>query len=75
MGLFKYKLAVEDICDYIALQRNKIIFNIPMIYRNSLETIRQYIRFNTYNLKECRLLFHALHKCGINDKHFWKSTS
>jgi len=56
------------------LQRNKIIYNIPIIYRNSLETIRQYVRYNTYNLKECRLLFHALHKCGMNESYFWKST-
>jgi hypothetical protein len=72
-GLYKYKKNVEAISDYAELQKDKIIYNIPIIYRNSLETVRQYVRHNTYNLKECRLLFRALHAAKVNEKHFWQT--
>ena len=50
-GLYKYKKNIEEFNDYFEIQRNKVIFNIPIVYRNSLETMRQYIKYNTYNLK------------------------
>lgn len=74
-GLYKYKCAVEELSDYFELQRNKVIYSIPMVYRNSLEVVRQYVRYNLYNLKECRYLFRSLHRCGINESYFWKSVS
>ena len=50
-----------------------MLFNIPVVYRNSLETVRQFIRYNTYNLKECRILLRCLHHARINDSRFWSS--
>jgi len=35
-GLYKYKKNVEDYSDFFEIQKNKIIYNIPIIYRNSL---------------------------------------
>jgi len=35
-GLYKYKKSIEEFNDYFEIQRNKIIFNIPIVYRNSL---------------------------------------
>lgn len=52
-----------------------MVYHIPIVYRNSLEVVRQYVRFNVYNLKECRLLFRSLHNNQINEKYFWKSVS
>jgi hypothetical protein len=52
-----------------------VIFNIPVVYRNSLETVRQFIRYNTYNLKECRILLRCLHQARINDRYFWNSVA
>jgi hypothetical protein len=66
---------VEEVGDYFELQRNRVIFNIPVVYRNSLEAVRQFIRFNTYNLKECRILCRCLHHARINDAHFWGSVA
>lgn len=66
---------MEEVSDYFELQRNRVIFNIPVVYRNSLETVRQFIRYNTYNLKECRILFRCLHHARINDRHFWASVA
>lgn len=66
---------MEEVSDYFELQRNRVIFNIPVVYRNSLETVRQFIRYNTYNLKESRILFRCLHHARINDRHFWASVA
>ncbi len=46
---------------------------IPIIFRNHLELIRQFIKYNIYNLKECRILFRCLYSSKINEKYFWKS--
>lgn len=46
---------------------------IPIIYRNSLEVLRQYVTHNIFNLKECRLLFESLHMANINESFFWNS--
>ena len=64
---------MEDFSDFFEIQKNKIIYNIPIIYRNSLEIIRQYVKFNIYNLKECRILLRTLYGCKINEKYFWRS--
>ena len=65
-GLYKYKKNVEQFNDYFDIQKDKVIYNIPVIYRNSLEVVRQYIKYNIYNLKECRILIRSLHTCRIN---------
>lgn len=35
--------------------------------------MRQFIKFNIYNLKECRILFRCLYSSKINEKYFWRS--
>ena len=35
--------------------------------------MRQYVKYNVYNLKESRILLRALYHCNINEGHFWKS--
>ena len=74
-GLQHYKRSIEEVCDYAELQKNRVIYNIPIIYRNSLEVLRQYIKFNVYNLKECRTVLRALHACRINEAYFWNSVN
>jgi len=55
------------------LSKDQIIPQIPIIYRNSLEILRQFITQNIYNLKECRLLIEALYAENINEGFFWRS--
>ena len=59
--------------DYRNISKDNVVPRIPIIYRNSLETLRKYITYNLYNLKECRLLFEALYHANINEGYFWTS--
>ena len=35
-GLYKYRCAVVAVGDYFAVQRNRVLVGIPVVYRNSL---------------------------------------
>lgn len=61
IGLNKYKTYLKSIDDYSITSRDEIVPKIPIIYRNSLEVLRQFITQDIYNLKECRLLVEALY--------------
>ena len=69
--MYRENLILEN--DYISISKDNVTFQIPIIYRNSLEVLRQYVTHNIFNLKECRLLFESLHQANINEGFFWKS--
>lgn len=73
IGLNKYRMNLLDVNDFLKISKDKVIPSIPIIYRNSLEVLRQYITYNIFNIKECKMIFEALYYAKINEKFFWTS--
>lgn len=57
IGLAKYRNNLLEASDFLTISKDKVVPSIPVIYRNSLEILRQYITYNIFNLKECKLIF------------------
>ena len=51
ISLSKYREFIYDIDDYEFITKNPVIPKIPIIYRNSLDILRQFVSHNIYNLK------------------------
>lgn len=51
IGLEKYREHILLINDYLVTSKDPVILQIPIIYRNSLNVLRQFVTQNVYNLK------------------------
>lgn len=51
IGLDKYRDNLLLINDYLITSKDPIVMQIPVIYRNSLNVLRQFVAQNVYNLK------------------------
>lgn len=56
-GLRKYREELFSNNNFLAISADPVVPHIPVVYRNSLEVLRQFVTHNIFNLKECRLLF------------------
>jgi len=65
-ALNTYSEEVLEIAEFPQAKGNIILQFIPVVYRNHLELIRQFVRYNVYNLKECRILFRCLYNARVN---------
>ena len=54
ISLQKYRKQLFLYNDYFTITSDEVIPKIPIICRNSLNVLRQYVTYNLYNLKECR---------------------
>ena len=50
VSLSKYQEIIYDIDDYETIAKDGVIPEIPIIYRNSLDILRQFVSHNIYNL-------------------------
>lgn len=51
IGLDKYRDNLLLINDYLVTSKDPVVSQIPIIYRNSLNVLRQFVAQNVYNLK------------------------